>query len=388
VNRAASREAEFLLAAVRRFLNPQSPLPEPAGLDWSGLVRLAAAHSVAPMLRQALRDALLPDEIARELRVAFEANVRWNLNLGAELIRLAELFNNRGIAFVPIKGPLLSQRLHGDPAIRSPGDLDFLIHPGDILRVRDALVAEGYALKSALHWPSDSAYLRCRDGELSFVSEVRNVGVDVHWRVVPAYYASPFDVEDIWSSLVSTRFAGRDLPDLSANHLMLFLCAHGTKHAFERLGWVCDVACCLRAVPDLDWRALLATSARAGTTRQLLTGLRVAAGLLGASLPARLPEDPAVDGLVQIVRQRLLAGVLPVTPTSKLIPFCLRVFESRRHRLRFLAGHLIEPSPAEYQALKLPPALYFLYYPLRPLRLAARRLFHFQSSTAAESPTV
>ena len=48
------------------------------------------------------------------------------------------------------------------------------------------------------------------------------------------------------------------------------------------------------------------------------------------------------------------------------------MFERNSHRLRYLAGTFVWPSEAEYRALRLPPALYFLYYPFRQLRLIAK----------------
>ena len=36
-----SGEPAFLIAAVRRFLNPEAPLPHPETIDWTVLLRLA-----------------------------------------------------------------------------------------------------------------------------------------------------------------------------------------------------------------------------------------------------------------------------------------------------------------------------------------------------------
>jgi len=149
------------------------------------------------------------------------------------------------------------------------------------------------------------------------------------------------------------------------------LCAHAAKHAYARLAWICDIARCLIALPDLSWSTVLSAAARAGTTRQLLVGLRVAENLLEAPIPPTLPQDGAVEPLVQLVRARILAGRSIRTPELELIPFCLRTFESRRHRVRYLLGHLA-PSWAEYRALTLPPSLYWFYYLFRPLRLMTR----------------
>ena len=91
-------------------------------------------------------------------------------------------------------------------------------------------------------------------------------------------------------------------------------------------------------------------------------------------MPPNLPQDPAVEPLVRLVRARILAGQSIPTLEPELIPFCLRTFESCRHRVRYLLGHL-SPSWAEYQALALPPSLYWFYYLFRPLRLIKRMPF-------------
>ena len=166
---------------------------------------------------------------------------------------------------------------------------------------------------------------------------------------MPGYFASAFDHQDVWDSLVPIDLGGRTIPGLCPEHLILLLCVHGAKHAFERLGWICDIASCLVAFPNLRWPDVLAASTRAGTMRQLLQGLRIAEDLLGVSIPASLPEDPAVEKLVLLVRKRVMEAAPPISE-SELIPFCLRLFESPRNRARYLLGHFA-PSRAEYQIL-------------------------------------
>ena len=366
-----SREAEFLLAAVRRFFHPEDPPPNPSGLDFDELTRLSYPHAVTPILYRALASVPLPDHVAQSFRSALEKNTRWNLALSAELCALAELFKDHEIAFVPLKGPLLSQQLYGDLSMRASGDLDWLVHRRDVLRVRDILIARGYRVESTLHWPCDSACLRCREEEISLFDESRSLNVDLHWRILPSYFASAFDYEEVWLSLASTEFCGRTIPSLSPEHLMLLLCAHGAKHGFERLGWICDIASCLTAFPNLRWSDVLIASSRAGTTRELLLGLKVAEDLLGVPMPSSLPRDPMLGKLVPLVRKRILSAAPIPTSESDLIPLCLRMFESPRHRIRYLLGQFA-PSRAEYKVLQLPPAFYFLYYLFRPIRLITR----------------
>jgi hypothetical protein len=365
-----SRECEFLVAAVRRFFHPEDPPLDPSGIDWSKLMRLSVRHAVTPMLYRALRSLPIPKPAGDNFRSAFERNTQWNLMLSAELCALAELFQQHEIPFVSLKGPSLSQQLYGDLSMRASSDLDWLVHRRDLLRVRDLLTARGYQVASPIHWPCDSALLRDREAEVSLADQSRSLNVDLHWRIMPGYFASAFDHQDVWHSLVPIEFCGRTISGLSPEHLILLLCVHGAKHAFERLGWICDIASCLVAFPDLRWPDVLAASSRSGTMRELLLGLKIADDLLGVSLPTLLPEDPAVQKLVLFVRDRVMEAAPPISE-SELIPFCLRLFESPHDRARYLLGHFA-PSRAEYHLLPLPPSLYFLYYFLRPLRLISR----------------
>jgi hypothetical protein len=55
-----SQEAEFLIAALRRFLHLDAPLPNYSDIDWNKLLELAADHAVIPALYMALKDTPLP----------------------------------------------------------------------------------------------------------------------------------------------------------------------------------------------------------------------------------------------------------------------------------------------------------------------------------------
>ena len=347
-----SREADFLITSVRTFLQTGSTPDLPGDLDQASFFRLAAAHAVTPML----------DRNAETVRASLEQS--------AELAKVAGWLEAEGIAAISLKGPLLSRYLYGDLAMRSSGDIDLLVHREDVLRVRDVLKGHGFRIANTLHWNCDSACLRSRECELSFVSVTGPVSVDIHWRVLPGYFPSPFDHLDIWSCARKTPLADRHIYTLSAEHTLLLLCSHGAKHAFERLGWVCDVARFMMISPNLDWPAILNQARITHTSRQLLLATHLAADLLGAPLPVGLPDDPAVSSLVDATEQRVRADLAGPIPASSLVPFCLRLLETSAQRLRYLTGHFLFPSEAEYRVLRLPPAMYPLYYAFRPLRLA------------------
>ena len=362
-------EAAFLLSSVRRFLNPATPMPDPEKIDWPSLMDLAQAHGVIPMLHAALQNVAVPDMAAAQLHSTFENSVRWSLAEAGELARLAELFDRFGIPMVALKGPMLSQYLYGDPASRASVDVDVLVKSEDVVRARDTLLANGYHGTNALPWNSRSACLRLRGDEMSFVSPI-GVSVDVHWRLVPPHFASVFDKTDPWQSLRVASLAGHQVQILAPEAQLLFLCAHGAKHMFERLGWICDIARFLVVTPDLDWNLIVSDARQAHALRQVLFSVRLATDLFGIRSSAELPSDPSVEPLVVSVRTRLLAHGSAEISALVSTRFILRLLERKNHRVRFLFGEFFTPSEAEYRVLRLPPWFHFLYYPFRPVRLA------------------
>lgn len=52
--------------------------------------------------------------------------------------------------------------------------------------------------------------------------------------------------------------------------------------------------------------------------------------------------------------------------------FCLGLLNTWTAKARYLAVRLLIPTAADCRLLKLPPALFFFYYLLRPVRVACK----------------
>ena len=358
-----NREIEFILACLRCSLRGDSLPPAVSGLDLEQVRVLADRHAVTPLLKE-----LFPDN--------FRQIAGFNLALGGVLVRLLNSFARQGIDVVPLKGPMLDQTLYGNLALRAFGDLDLLVRKADVLHAKHLLESEGYQLRSTLHWATDSACFRVRDSELSFSRTNTNVNIDLHWHLLPRYFPSPFHEDRVWRRLRTLSFAGVTTSTLSTEDLLLFLCAHGTKHLWERLGWICDVGRLVQVERVIDWSYVLEQAEGTGTSRMLTLGLLVASDLLGTELPPLAANHVATDKLARAlsktIRDRLMANAASPALAVDAALLSTRVFEYVGHRLRFVFGLFIQPSEADYRILQLPPALYWLYYPFRFLRLTAK----------------
>jgi len=164
---------------------------------------------------------------------------------------------------------------------------------------------------------------------------------------------------------------------VSAEDLILILCVHGSKHLWERLSWICDVAELVRARPDIDWGWVMEQARTTGSERMLFLGLFLAHALLDAVLPPdvmnRVHSDPVVHTLATKVDGWLfraaddLSGAWPYEWPYVQI-FHLRMRERLSDRIYYGFHWALTPSAAEWDYLRLPAAFAFLYYLARPIR--------------------
>jgi hypothetical protein len=348
-------------------------------LDWEYLLRTAHAHGVRPLLYRSLKTTCLeetPPAVMAQLHASFHANAAWNMLLASELIRLLRLLDSHGIRAVPYKGPALAAAVYGQLALRQIGDLDLIVRLNDVERAGGLLRAQGYRPETEKDGTGEGGVPGSRHVD-AFRSANGQVLVELHWRIAPRHFAAPREPERWWERLQPLCLAGTTVESLMTEDLLLCLCVHGSKHGWERLLWIADIAELVRSQPGLDWSAVLEQARRSGCRRMLLLGLGLAHELLDAPLPDPV-RDPvlrsrAVRSVVRRVRQRLFgAGDVSVAMVDGFmvrLGALERLPDGMRFALRILK-HRFTPNSADRELLPLPAALTPLYYLLRPFRLA------------------
>lgn len=375
---ARSSEHELLLCCARtqadaataeriRTLSAQK-------LDWEYLLRAAYRHALTALLYYQLnahaRDTA-PTHYLSELKRRFQANAARNLFLTKELCRILRLFASEGVPVVPYKGPALAVAAYGNLSLRHFIDLDILVPKREVLRAKELLLSSGYRLEPPLT-PAQQAVVLRTQHNLPFVSEARLV-VELHWEVAAKKFSDALDAEGMWERLEQVTLAGETVEGLAPEDALPALCVHGSKHFWERLAWVCDVAELMRARPALDWRRIMSKANEAGYDRMLFLGLRLAAELLGARLPEEVRRaafaDRAVERLARQVRRQVFDEHDDApTGMARGLVFNLRARRRLRDKVGYF-GFVFAPTDGDLKLMRLPASLSFVYYLLRPFRL-------------------
>jgi hypothetical protein len=347
-------------------------------LDWAHLLRVAEMHGTAPLVYWHL-DRVAPQSVPAHaldsLRQRFLDNARHNLRLTAELLELLRLFAAHGVRAVPFKGPTLAAIAYGNLALRQFNDLDLLLAPADLTRGRALLAAAGYRSGLPLAPAQEAAYLTSI-GQMPFVKEGAGILVELHATIMPRDFRFPLGLARLWPRLRPMSLAGREVYAPCGEDLLLILCAHGAKHAWVCLGWVCDVAELLRASPAMDWPAVTGMARALRCERTLWLGLLLAHDLLQAPVPAELVRrarsSPAVRWLSAQVRRQVFRAARGRWGSLSDALFQLYARERMGDGLRYAVSLALAPTVADWTGARLPGCLAFLYYLVRPGRLAAK----------------
>jgi hypothetical protein len=375
-------EAELLLRTARVVLGGAAADRVRAllrhGLDWARLLGAAEAHGTAPLLYwhlSRLAPAAVPGAVLEDLRHRFLNNARRSLLLTGELLRLLGLFAAHGVRAVPFKGPTLAAYAYGNLALRQFTDLDLLVLPAELSRARGLLAAEGYCSGLPLAPAQEEAHLAAI-GHMPFFHEGRTCTVEPHARLAPRAFHFPLDLERLWPRLRPLSLNGREVPALAAEDLLLVLCVHGAKHVWTRLGWVCDVAELLRVRQAMNWAAVVQEARSLRCQRMLLLGLVLAHDLLQAPVPEgllrRARAVPAVRALAAWVGKQMFRETDGPARALGDGLFHLRARERLWDGLRYTLSLALQPTVADWAALRVPASLSSVYYLSRPVRLAVK----------------
>jgi hypothetical protein len=250
----------------------------------------------------------IPAETMASMRDSYLRTVGLALRMTGDLIAISERMGQAGVLVIPYKGPVLSSRLYGNPALRRSVDLDVVVRKADLEKARACLIELGYSPSVMLQGTNHDFQIESRYSEKF---ERPDGVVELHWAFTNKDVAFPLSLEDLAGRLHTHTISGRSIPVFSPDDTLLILCVHGAKHGWVRLEWICGVAE-LVGSESIDWDGVIARAKGARSLRKLLLGLCLAHDLYGVPLPEsikqRIRDDHQALALAAAVSSCLVDG--------------------------------------------------------------------------------
>lgn len=372
--RTLPRATRTLLGLARAELGLAPPPPVESCRDWPALLQLASQQGMTPALcRWALSNKQLLSAETRESVVSLNRQLAvTSLVLSQLLLTTSKLCDAEQIPCLFWKGPVLAAQLRGDPSSRQYGDIDILVPAKDVLRLHHALRKSRFKPLYDLTDPQ-LLWLKAISGENCYLEGTGRIALDVHWSLVSPRLSLGGGYDQFSQPPTTVRVDGREVHCPSLERHLVMLAIHGCKHAWSALGWLFDVAT-LSAKAELDWAVAWQAAREASAQRMLSLALDLCRRVLGMTLP------PAATGQMQRSASltwatRVCEDSLVAEKRSKSLSVFLATMPGIGNRASYVTNLFLDPTTLDFELIRLPEALFPLYYAVRPVRLAGKHIF-------------
>ena len=298
------------------------------------------------------------------------------LDFVRNFIQITDLLRDNEVEFIPLKGPILSQRLYGDPTVRISHDIDLLIGKSDVPRAVSLLRDNGYNINKLSYWSEDTnvqKMLETITHHVSLIHKKSRINVEIHWSLSFFFPISEIKLKEILNSnLTSLRIFDRDYIVLAPELEFIYLSVHGSAHAWERVKWVADINEYSKQKLNYDKLSSLIKIFKAD--RSVAIAIEISQAIYDTNFQD-LDSKKAPKRMVKFCLNQINIGEINNEGFIKLVKnilFRLSLFPQLTYKLRIIKSLLINQrdlANSNYRYLAF-------YYLIRPFSFIKRRLFH------------
>lgn len=384
-----SQELTFLIACCQtdpseediEFIHSHLNNPH---LDTSALVGLAHQHGILPLVYKTIRNlsesndlnaqrSMINAEILTELKAHYMSIAQRNMFMSSELIRIMKLLEENDIEALAFKGPTLSQMSYGDITLRQYGDLDILVNEKDAYKAGKLMSKNGHTCILPLDILSNKTCLHTAK-DFSLMSQSGGVHTELHWQLFENKYNISILSCTVENKCQTVKINGKEIRTLQNELLLVYLCLHGAKHAFERIEWICDIDRLIRSV-GINWEEAIAIADQSHAKCSFYLGLSLAHHLFHTALPSNILKSIDADETRTLQNMTFKQMAEKTKERSEFKKnretffYHAKLFDKKSDMLRFYLSTFFKISTSDCQTFALPEKLKFLYIFLRPVRL-------------------
>ncbi|MGH3354164.1 MAG: nucleotidyltransferase family protein [Nocardioides sp.] len=280
------------------------------------LAAAARFHRIAPLAhaRLAARHPGYAAGLLLDRHLAMMRHLRASTAIGVVARTLDD------VPWLVYKGPALSEVAHPVAGLRTYGDIDLLVPPGQLRTAVDRLAEAGWSAVRKVDW----FRLDMVPGEVDLMRPGWE-SLDLHWSPMLTRELRtrfPVSTDEVVARRTALDLGGVPAWTMDAADTLVHVCYHGAGTGAVKLGYLVDADRAAHRVED--WDAVVARARASGTAGHLLVVLGRAHAVLGTPLPDRLAKDLGL-GTGFMALQRMVDTWWPVpgpvdvsTPASYL----------------------------------------------------------------------
>jgi len=345
----------------------------------SNLTSLASSHGILPLVYKTIKNLSKNDDsysstLLSELKPLYLAIAHRNMLMTSELIKIIHLLNENNIEALAFKGPTLSQMAYGDITLRQYSDLDILVDEENAFEAGTLMTQNGHTALLPLNILSNKTCLHTAK-DFSLMSETSGAHTELHWRLFEKKYNISLLSCPLDKKCQTVKINNHEIKTLQNELLLVYLCLHGAKHAFERIEWICDIDRLVRS-SEIDWVQAIAIAEESHSKRSFYLGLSLAHHHFRTILPSDLMQGIDADDIraLQIMTEKQMTKKDNERSDFKrnrdTFFYQAKLFDKKTDIIHFYLSTFFNISTTDCQTFVLPERIKFLYLILRPIRLA------------------
>jgi len=366
-----SNELKLILLLSQEELNPTDFDKKSKQIDWDIFYKLVIKHRlISHILKHSeYLSNIIPAEFIQKLKQEKIEQSKKALNYTNYLIQIHDLFVENNILHCFFKGPLLSFELYGDVGYRNFGDIDVLVNKVDVERAKG--IIEG--LRFVCIYPRIKFSERQKNVNYSishhyhFTNKV--IDIELHWSITNPKSFFGIESSEIITNSTTINISNRDIPYISETMNFVFLAAHGSIHQWYRLFWIKDFSVLLSKSGSEKIMNAWEFSKKLKLEKCFWQACQLAHIIYKSEIPDTI-ELKKNDSYILIPLKSIGINDLKqqgIIGRIKFVFYLLKLKVSWKYYFDLV--YRLRTHLTDWEKLKLPDSLFFMYYILRPFLL-------------------
>jgi len=377
INRNFSNELKLIV-----FLSQNNSITDSninlKNIRWELFIKLIRKHRlVSHVINHKNTKEYLPNETFETLKAINLEQIKRSLLFNSELLKIHGTLIEQNIKHIFFKGSLLSFELYNDIGFRNFRDIDLLVDKENIDKATTIIKNCSYSLfepeqelnklQKKINYKISHHY-HLRHNSLP-------IDIELHWNLTNPKSFLSIPTKRILNNRIKLQIQDYNLPYISKSENIIFLAAHGAIHQWYRLFWLKDFSVLISKTNNKDLYKIYELSKKLKLDRCFLQACILSQQLYNISLPTFLTSGSIKLKLLYIpIKSIAITELKQRGILGKLNYVLYRLNLKPDYKYYFHLVYRLRTHFSDWEILKLPNSLFFLYYPLRPLLMIYKSL--------------
>jgi len=364
-------ELSFLIDVLQ---SDSSQNREDSSINEDELLKLVSRHKLIGYIYNTL-SIKVSVETRNQLKTQYERHSRHTLIFVRQLILVSQKLEKWNLPYIAFKGPVLSQMLYGSPLVKHSVDLDFWVPLEHIEKCHEALSDVGFIrVKPRITLtPKQKKKNYTISHHYTYVHKDEKVVIELHWNITNPFSLLPLSFNEAYTSSIRVDLNGHKINTLSYEHYLFYLSVHGSVHKWARLTWLKDFSSLLKQSDFQQQRAACRLADRFQLTKPVNQAFLLASAIFDVAVDESLIKNEDFSNSLFYttpLKSMTRGGSRLNLEKIPLLFYKWHIRDSRIYRLSLLFR--LRTHFTDWEMVRLPDNLFFLYYLLRPFLLIFR----------------